>query len=728
MKRLLISLGIIGTFGWLLSIASAGNNDCKEVEFSNNVTACVNIEDAGTNRWELTTDIDGGTTPYLRCDILTTAGLKTISTCNGEFSYNGNAPRRMKLRIRYNNTAPIDREDKPNNSSERTYPQWIYDRWNEERNDDNITNNDNYDTDNFYVTASPSNPDEDEEIDITIRARDGSSTDEDYRGTIRFNVQRRNNSTDERVNASSSLYDLERTSYTFTSSDDGIHTFSDLLTFTSDNYDYKLLVYDDDNDDIDGYRIFDFGNGYDEDDDDEENNETDNFYIISSTSNPNMNQYVDLTVRARDGSSTDEGYRGTIRFNVERKSGSSRVTASSSYYTLSRTSYTFTSSDGGIHEFQDLIKFRNDSYDYRIKIYDSTNTITTYKYFYINEEDDDTDNYDADNFYVSTDDSTPNINQHVDLTIKARDGSSTDTSYRGSIEFEVYYRQIGYTTWNRTTSLSYYEMKYPYEDNGYNFSSYNNGQVTITDFIKFRREGYEYKIVVIDDNNDIEGYKIFTIDDDDTNNSNTDNFYITTDNSTPTTSQWIDLTIKAREGTYSNTSYRGTIQFEVYYKAPSSSTRVLTTSTTYYDINSSYNNGYTFTSSDNGQKTFNNILKLKKNNYSYKVVVYDEDDEDIDGYRIFNVGSTSSNDDIDGFTSNELDTVEAIYDAWDNMIINLKTTYYKLRTSTTWINMSNDLKDEMELILDNDNDKEYDDFNEFYNAFVDRYRYTVSIR
>lgn len=634
----------------------------------------------------------------------------------------------MKLRIRYNNTAPIDREDKPNNSSERTYPQWIYDRGNEERNDDNITNNDNYDTDNFYVTASPSNPDEDEEIDITIRARDGSSTDEDYRGTIKFKVQRRNNSTDERIDASSSLYDLERTSYTFTSSDDGIHEFNNLLTFTSDNYDYRLLVYDDDNEDIDGYKIFDFGNGYDEDDDDEENNETDNFYIISSTSNPNINQYVDLTVRARDGSSTDEGYRGTIRFNVERKSGSSRVTASSSYYTLSRTSYIFTSSDGGIHEFQDLIKFRNDSYDYRIKIYDSTNTITTYKTFYVNEEEENEGDYDADNFYVSTDNSTPGINQYVDLTIKARDGSSTDTSYRGNVEFEVYYRQIGYTTWNKTTSLSYYEMKYPYEDNGYSFSSSNNGQVTITDFIKLRREGYEYKIVVIDDNNDIEGYKIFTIDDDDTNNSNTDNFYITTDNSTPTTSQWIDLTIKAREGTYSNTSYRGTIQFEVYYKAPSSSTRVLTTSTTYYDINSSYNNGYTFTSSDNGQKTFNNILKLKKNNYSYKIVVYDEDDEDIDGYRIFNVGSTSSNDDIDGFTSNELDTVEAIYDARDNMITNLKASYYKLRTNTTWINMSNDLKDEMELILDDDDDKEYDDFNEFYNAFVDRYRYTVSIR
>ncbi len=96
------------------------------------------------------------------------------------------------------------------------------------------------------------------------------------------------------------------------------------------------------------------------------------------------------------------------------------------------------------------------------------------------------------------------------MTVRARDGSSTDTSYRGSIEFEVYYRTSGSSSWIKTTSSSYYEMDEDYED-GYTFTSSNNGQKTFYDLIRFRKE-YEYKIIVVDeDDDDIEGYKTFSV-------------------------------------------------------------------------------------------------------------------------------------------------------------------------------------------------------------------------
>ena len=112
---------------------------------------------------------------------------------------------------------------------------------------------------------------------------------------------------------------------------------------------------------------------------------------------------------------------------------------------------------------------------------------------------------------------------------------------------------------------------------------------------------------------------------------NTDNFYVTTDDTTPSTSQEVDLTVKARNGSSTDTTYRGTIQFEVYYKASGSSTWKQTTSSSYYEImSSSYeDNGYKFTSSNAGQKTFSNFIQFKKNNYSYKVVVYDQDYDNI---------------------------------------------------------------------------------------------------
>lgn len=221
---------------------------------------------------------------------------------------------RIKVRMRYNETAPTDWEGKPSSNSEWTYPQWVYDFDNEERiTDDNLTDSANNNGDNFYLTASPSDPNQDEAIDITVKSRDGSSINTSYRGIVRFKVEKKSGSS--RVSASSSLYDLSRTSYTFTSSDDGEHTFSNLVTFTDDSYDYRLVVYDDDDSDIEGTKTFNLNGGSTSEYD------TDNFYVTASTSYPDEDEDVDITVGARDSSNNiDDSYRGTVRFKVERKS------------------------------------------------------------------------------------------------------------------------------------------------------------------------------------------------------------------------------------------------------------------------------------------------------------------------------------------------------------------------------------------------------------------------
>jgi hypothetical protein len=322
--------------------------------------------------------------------MLPDSSLKSIPACNGTFTFDDSKSGRIKLRIRSNELAPSDWEDKPSSSSTWTYPQWVYDFSNEEWLDsNNDTNyNDNNDTNNngnnFYVTASPTDPAEDEYTDVTVKARDGSSTDTSYRGVARFKVERKSGSS--WVSASSSYYTLARTSYTFTSSDRGIHTFSNLVKFRDNSYDYRLVVYDDDDSDIIGYKYF-YLNGTDNNNNNSSYN-ADNFYITASPSDPTENEYVDISVRARDGSSTDTTYRGTARFKVERKSGSSRVAASSSYYTLARTSYTFTSSDRGAHDFDNLVKFRDNSYNYRLVVYDDDDSdIIGYKYFYFDGTD-----------------------------------------------------------------------------------------------------------------------------------------------------------------------------------------------------------------------------------------------------------------------------------------------------------------------------------------------------
>jgi len=69
----------------------------------------------------------------------------------------------------------------------------VYDFDNEERAEDDLTDEDtNNNNDNFYITASPSSPDQDEAVDITVEARDSSNdTNDAYRGTVRFKVERK---------------------------------------------------------------------------------------------------------------------------------------------------------------------------------------------------------------------------------------------------------------------------------------------------------------------------------------------------------------------------------------------------------------------------------------------------------------------------------------------------------------------------------------------------------
>ncbi|HCY21391.1 TPA: hypothetical protein DIC40_06140 [Patescibacteria group bacterium] len=117
------------------------------------------------------------------------------------------------------------------------------------------------------------------------------------------------------------------------------------------------------------------------------------------------------------------------------------------------------------------------------------------------DDDDDNDAGDVDNFYVTTDDTTPSINQRVDLKIKARDSDNgTVTDYTNAVEFVVYYKTSSSSSWRETTSSTYFELDDDYED-GYDFSSSDDGYVTLTDAIRFKKD-YEYKVEVVDEDDE----------------------------------------------------------------------------------------------------------------------------------------------------------------------------------------------------------------------------------
>ena len=102
------------------------------------MTACVNINKVSSHTRELQTDVDNGSTTNLKCTIMTPdSELKSVSACNGDFSYDYNNLGKTKLWITYNNgsndIAPSDWDGKPSDNTQRTYPQWMYDFDNEQR-------------------------------------------------------------------------------------------------------------------------------------------------------------------------------------------------------------------------------------------------------------------------------------------------------------------------------------------------------------------------------------------------------------------------------------------------------------------------------------------------------------------------------------------------------------------------------------------------------------------
>ena len=599
-------------------------------------------------------------------------------------------------------------------------------------------NTSNGELDNFYLSADDTTPSTSQYVDLNIKARDSDDyTITDYTDTVNFKVYYRANESSSWTQTTSSTYYTMGSDYTdgydFSSSDDGYANLSNFIKFKKNNYDYKVRVYAENDTSI--YKEITFNVG--SNNNNTSNGELDNFYLTTSTTTPSTSEYVDLTINARDSDDyTITDYTDTVKFKVYYRANESSSwiqTTSSTYYTMNSDytdGYDFSSSDDGIAELTNFIKFKKNDYDYKVRIY-AENDTSIYKEITFNiGSDNNTSNGELDNFYLTTDDTTPSILQRVDLTIKARDSDNyTITDYTDAVNFKVYYRANNSSSWTQTTSSSYYTISSSYTD-GYDFTSSNDGIAGLNNFIEFNKKNYDYKVRVYAEN-DTSIYKEITFTVGTTNNNNTsngdlDNFYVTSSDTTPSTSEYVDLNIKARDSDdYTITDYTDTVNFKVYYKPSSSSSWTQTTSSTYYTMGSSYTNGYDFTSSDDGYANLSNFIKFKKNNYDYKVRVYAENDTSIYKEITFNVGTTSSYSSVNGFTSSELNTVKNIYNARPGMISTLEDTYPALNNNNQRRTTSDNLYNEMELIINDDNDRIYKYFNDFYNAWSNWYRFTI---
>ncbi|MBQ5945663.1 hypothetical protein IJL65_04775 [bacterium] len=160
-------------------------------------------------------------------------------------------------------------------------------------------------------------------------------------------------------------------------------------------------------------------------------------------------------------------------------------------------------------------------------------------------------------------------------------------------------------------------------------TSFDDGEAVLKNLVKFKKSGY-YRIYV-EDTDGNESYVQISVDTS-SSSSSSDEIELSTNRKSPTTSQYVNLTIETDD------DYTGKLTLSAKYRSSSSSSwsSISNTSSTYFtDYSDEWDDGYyRMKSSDDGEVTLKNLVKFRKNGY-YRIYVEDTDGNE--SYIQFNV-------------------------------------------------------------------------------------------
>lgn len=547
MKKLLWVIALFGLAFTLLGQGSvhAQSSNCQTVNFPDG-SVCVWIEriSSGEYRVRRTVSNNNNNAVSLRCDIEYGQGSDVyrqgIGSCDGTFYYASSNTEQVSIDIWFNQNT-VRRITQNYNfwngtrwgSSNNNYDCYYYNNCNNYNDNCYYYNDCDYNNNCYYynncnnynnylydmdIVTSTIFPSVNQQVNVNILALQSVGTVyTNYRGTVEFSVQSQNSRWN-RQNASSSSYYLNRSSYTFTSNNNGQVQLNNLVEFRNSGI-YRLVIRD-----IDGnvtkYIQFDVGGS-------SNNNNRNTYRIIPSvsTSNPSTNQYINLTLNARYNNNNNNAtdYRGTVDFSVQYRANNNNTwqSASSSDYYMDRSSYTFTWNNNGSITINSFLRFYNNG-QYRLVIRDYNNNITEYVEFSVGGSSSGIRSS-INNFGISASRSNLARNESVNVTIQARDNNNRRVEdYTRNVSFSIQERSNSWNTRQNASSSDYYLNRSSYT---FNWSDY--GSVTLNNLVEFRNNG-EYRLVVQDTWNNVVWYYTFTVGGSSNNNRNNNRWFSTT--------------------------------------------------------------------------------------------------------------------------------------------------------------------------------------------------------
>ena len=712
-------------FGIALSVGSASAADCLNIKFDNWDSVCLGISKSSSNNFKMAVSKNNlSTNASLKCSVLLpNSKIAQLNACKGTFNYNWSSSQWVKVYVSYS--------DNKGRSYFKRYPINInFNNWSW-GSDSNVisvssssssssSRSSSSSSDDIELSTNRKSPSTSQYVNLTIE------TDRNYTGKLYLSAKYRRYSSDSWSNISnvSSTYfndyssDWSNEYYKMTSSDRGNVTLNNLVKFRKDGY-YRIYVKDTDwNESYIQFSVgdVDWSSSYSDGD----------LKVSASPSNPDTYEWVKLTIE------TDDDYTGKINFSkVQYRSSSSDSWTTLSYNTnstyvsdyssdWSNGYYRMTSSDDGYVTLKNLVKFKKSGY-YRIYVED---TDKNEAYVQINVDVSSSSSSSNDDLEVSASPSNPDTYEWVKLTIE------TDDRYTGKINFsKLQYKSSSSSSWSTISNLtnSTYVSDYSSDwSNGYyRMTSSDDGYVTLKNLVKFKKSGY-YRIYVEDTDRN-EAYVQINVDvsSSSSSSSNSDKVKLSTNRKSPSTSQYVNLTIET-----DSTRYTGKLTFSAKYRSSSSdswSTISRTSSSYFSDYSDEWDDGYyKMTSSDKGEITLKNLVKFKKNGY-YRIYV--EDTSGNESYIQFSVWNTSDSSDdesnVSWFSTSELDKVKSTYKMRNSMVAQMMRSYPKLKNDTYWEKLSNNFYNDMKDVVENKNARDFDDFEDFQDAFDDWYKYTM---
>jgi hypothetical protein len=461
-------------------------------------------------------------------------------------------------------------------------------------------------------------------------------------------------------------------------------------------------------------------------------------FTYTSTTRPNTDNWIDVTLKVKRSGYSSYSYNWYVDFYVERYYWGSWSRASSYQYDLNKSSYSFYSSDYWEVRLNSLVRFR-ESWEYRLVAELRSNGSKTYQTFNVDgyNNNGSSSSYNARELSVySISPSSPWTYEWIDVTLRAITSDwSVASNYNKKVRIEVQQYRNG--LW-QTADYSDYDLDKDY----YSFSTSDNGRKTFNSLVRFRRS-WEYRIKFTEEyDSSVYGTRTINVGWSSSSYDYNSSYYAkelqvySVSSSNPSTYQWINVTLKAIASNGSvagNYNKRVRIEVQQYYNWSWRSANSYD-----YELDKT---SYTFSTSDNGTKTFYSLVRFKTN-WEFRLKFTEDNDSSVYGTRTINVGwyySSNSNSSYyynsyysdygyDNFTDLQLKKLRAVYDIWDNVISALEKDYPRLKNDSWWRSRSDTFQRNMKDVLTNNRSSNFRNWNDFYNWFMDWLSYTTRYR